>query len=118
MTKTIKRFAAAWRMSRRSVVATREVEWTTADADTLAGFLRTETGRRLIATLRNLTFADVHAAVSAAPQMLTWRCGHAAGMQCMAGQIDMLATYRQQDAAKTTGPTDDLTWLHGNTDSR
>lgn len=93
-------------------------KWTGVDAETLAAFLRSDTGLKFGATLRHLTFSDANAAVTAPAEMLTWRCGHAAGMQCLCGQIDLLARHTQESDTPTTGPTDDLRWLHEHTNTK
>lgn len=91
------------------------VEWTKADSERLRAFMKGETGLKLAAQLRGLTFRGTLGAVHSVPEKLPWQCGHAAGMQNAVQILDQLANWNaepdQQAAAGT--PTDDLTWLHG-----
>lgn len=109
--RRIARLAIAARAIERAEAAS---QWTAGDAANLSAFMRTDTGEKLIATLRSLTFTEGHAAVRAQPEMLPWSCGHAAGMQTLCGHIDLLARLDAKQDKKRSGPTDDLTWLHGN----
>ena len=111
---TAAQFIRAWRVLRAQAAVEMDSSWTAADADALRGFLQGAHGQKLVGSLRRLVFSDQAAAVATSPERLPWACGHAAGMQSLAAHIDLLARWTGQAPERPSGPTDDLTWLHGN----
>lgn len=87
-------------------------EWTDVDARLLRTFLQSRAGGKLGTMLRALIVREAQGAIHAEAEKLSWRCGHASGVQTAVETIDALARWETAEAPKDDRPTDDLSWLH------